>query len=232
MQNNNSKINTILLIILIILALGVIWIQWHDRKAEERKDLNNLIGLNEAVQQAQDYDVAEWKTYTNTKYGFSFQYPSTWSQWGKEGEAICDIHTGATCVFNIDFVDTFSQGIERYDENNNQIAATKDFLHVEYHYDSKGTTLYQLALDQFESKEGMYANASKIEVAGRTAIMTDTIISTDGKGNPIIPFHNIIVEFLDKNQVGEFRFVFQTPVSESDNEILIFQQLLQTFQFK
>lgn len=43
MQNNNSKINTILLIILIILALGIIWIQWHDRKAEEGKDsyINN-----------------------------------------------------------------------------------------------------------------------------------------------------------------------------------------------
>jgi hypothetical protein len=42
MQNSNSKINTILLIILIILALGIIWIQWHDRKAEEEKDLYSI----------------------------------------------------------------------------------------------------------------------------------------------------------------------------------------------
>lgn len=38
MQNNNSKLNTFLLIILVILACIIIWIEWHDRKADEGKD--------------------------------------------------------------------------------------------------------------------------------------------------------------------------------------------------
>jgi hypothetical protein len=172
-----------------------------------------------------------WKTFVQTKHGFSFQYPDTWSQWGNESEAICDLHTGATCTTLVDFMDTASQGVEFYDANNNEIGAPKDKLRVEYHFDSKGTTLYQYALSQYGSKPEIYSYR-KIEVAGRTAIVTDNDTgNVDSKGRSTIPKHITMVSFLDKNNVGEFQFVFTTPKTNKDTEVPNFEKLLTTFKF-
>ena len=48
MQNNNSKTNTVLLAILIILALGIIWFQWDEMKRDEiKREESNSIGIKE-----------------------------------------------------------------------------------------------------------------------------------------------------------------------------------------
>jgi len=173
-----------------------------------------------------------WKTYANVKHGFSFKYPDTWSQWGNESEAVCDLNTGATCVTMVDFMDTVSQGIESYDGNNNEVYAPKDHLHIEYHFDSNGSELYQYATSQFEAKQGLYViNSKKIEVAGKTAIVSDIVSSINGKGKPMIPLRFISIQFLDKNNIGEFDFQFSTPKTNDSTEVSNFEKILTTFKF-
>ena len=164
-----------------------------------------------------------WNTYTNSR-GFSFQYPSTWSQVGKESEAVCDIYTGATCITMVDFIDTASKGIESSDGNNNKIGLPKDKLHVEYHFDSKGVQLYSYALyNDYNNSQNIYAqNKRTISVAGQTALVGET---------KQIPSHSEDVLFLDKNHTGAFEFQFTTPLNGNDvTEIANFEQLLKTFK--
>jgi hypothetical protein len=79
MQNTNSKLNTFLLIILVILACVIIWIQWHDRKAEEGKDAYQSSlpsGQTQATQNSggSDYQPNSTHTLNSATYGYSINY--------------------------------------------------------------------------------------------------------------------------------------------------------------
>jgi len=95
-MKNNSKLNTILLIILIILALGIIWILWHDRKAEEGKD---SFVKNQQNYQTNDTKLVEKSTkagfrfYQNDLIGFSFMYPEKYGDVKGKGETLNDYGT-------------------------------------------------------------------------------------------------------------------------------------------
>lgn len=43
-------------------------------------------------------EVADWKTYTNTKYGYSIKYPSDWYVYGADGSR-SNVETNATANF-------------------------------------------------------------------------------------------------------------------------------------
>jgi hypothetical protein len=85
MEKNNSKTNTVLLIVLVIFAFGIIWIQWNDRKAEKGKDtyLKNQI---EVQNNTNEFDsksevnngTLSLKEFEDKNLGFSFLYPSTY----------------------------------------------------------------------------------------------------------------------------------------------------------
>ena len=180
---------------------------------------------------------ANWQNYTNTQHGFSFLYPNTWSQWGNSSEVVCNIHTGATCMFQVDFMDTVSQGIERTDGNNNQIAAAKDHLHVEDHYDSSGVQLYNDELSDYNNSKSIFAqNKSMITVAGQTELVgevKDTSTINQEHGTTMIPTDYMYVWLLNSAHTGSVYLEFDTPLGTNDaTEIANFEQLLQTFQFQ
>lgn len=194
--------------------------------AKDNSDNSFTIGFSTGMLDpksiTKNISTTNWKTYTNFKHGFSFQYPDTWSQWGDESEIVCDLKTGAICLSEVYFIDNASKGID----------SPKDKLLVQYHLGSRGSEIYQYALSQYESKQGNYIkNSRKIEVSGETAIVSDNTLTRNGKGNPMSPLRVLIVDFLDKNNIGSFQFQFFTPEENSSTEIPAFEKLLTTFKF-
>jgi len=182
----------------------------------------------------QQVDTTNWKTYTNTGCGYSFQYPDSWSQWGNESNAI-NLQGGIMSRI-VDFMDTASQGIERVDGSNNQIAAAKDHMHVECY--TMGTSVYNDELSRYNNSSDVFAqNKKTITVAGQTAIIgemknTATVSGGAHPGRTVIPSHNIYVFFMHKDQTHALYFEFDTPLGNGDvAEIANFEQLLKTFNF-
>ena len=161
------------------------------------------------------YKATSWKKYTNAKFGFTFQYPSSWSKQGKDAEII-DL-SGSIVAIGIFFSDT----------------ATQTTLSIEYHLAPHGSKLYKYALSQYNSSQGLYAKDGKtIKVAGGTAIKASNISKVDGKGhilNP--PLRLIVVNFLDALRSGEIEMQFNTPIRYQNIEITKLNQLLSSFAF-
>jgi hypothetical protein len=155
-----------------------------------------------------------WKTYTNSQYGFTFQYPDTWSLNGPEGNS--ENLSGAIMVHSIYFINS----------------ADNTHITVDYHLAPNGVELYQYALSQYQSSQGNYvANGKEIQVAGNIALEASNIWTKNGKGNPMPPTQSLVVDFLDKQQTGEFELQFTTPVAGDIQEVANFNQSLSTFQF-
>lgn len=155
-----------------------------------------------------------WKTYENEKYGFKFQYPDKWIQYGKSAEA--KNLKGEITSFSIYFIDK----------------KTASNFSVEYFLAPNGKQLYDYSYSQFQSSQGWYEKDSKqIDIAGTKAIVANLTSLVDGKGKQLkSPLKTIIVEFLNRKGTGEFKIQFQAP-QESISQIECFEKLLSTFQF-
>ena len=69
-QGNVSPWLLVTLIVVILAAVGVFgWYSWNKSKTP---------AVAPAVTPTQTVSTADWKTYTNTKYGYLFKYPSNW----------------------------------------------------------------------------------------------------------------------------------------------------------
>ncbi len=181
----------------------------------KRTNEKNQSNLSAQIRENSDTTLTNWKTCTNKKLGFTFQYPNTWVQNGKEADVI-DL-SGVVTVIEIDFNDTESHTT----------------LSLQYHLAPNGPELYRYAVSQFDSSQGLYATGGKqIKVAGNTAIQANTIYTMDGKGNALNPpLSLILVDFLDKQQTGEIELQFNTPLPNYTIESAKFKQLLSTFTF-
>ncbi len=87
--------------------------------------------------QTTNKDVAtlNMETYNNKRFGFSFQYPSTWVKNGKDAEVISP--SGDTTAISINFTDNVS----------------KSTLLIEYHFAPKSAELFQYAISQHKSND-------------------------------------------------------------------------------
>ncbi len=156
---------------------------------------------------------SDLKTYTNSKYGFSFQYPSSWDQNGDLVE-VQDLQGNITNV-EIYFKDTKSSSN----------------LLVAYRLAPRGAQAYQYLVSDYNASQGSYkTNKKQILVAGITALEANTTTTIDGRGNAISPIRKVIVDFLDKQQTGSFELQFSTNAS-GDSEVVKFNQVLSSFKF-
>lgn len=73
----NSKLNTGLLVLIVVLALSIIWIQWHDRKADESEDVyqsqETLQGMDEGFDVVVSNDNAGEKFYHDNGIEFGYR---------------------------------------------------------------------------------------------------------------------------------------------------------------
>lgn len=158
---------------------------------------------------------SNWKTYANEKMGITFQYPDTWTIYGKESNIIN--RNGGIMAISVSFTDTTTQSI----------------FFIEYHVAPYGAELFKYSKAQFDSTQGAYlADAKQIKVAGNNALEAFTTKSKDIKGNIYNPPLRIIsIVFLDKQQTGDFELHFSTPFPNKDIEVAKFKQLLSTLKF-
>lgn len=158
----------------------------------------------------------KWKVYTNSKYGFAFQYPVKWVKVDKEAEILSQL--GEVSTVEIYFTDS----------------STKTILLVAYHLAPNGKDLFHFNHKQYQSKSGWYKNNAglKISVAGMMAIQATDTLSHNGKGVPLNPtLKSVIVDFLDKKKTGTFELQFKAPLASSQGEESKFKHLLSTFSF-
>jgi hypothetical protein len=70
-----------------------------------------------------------------------------------------------------------------------------------------------------------------ITVSGVDAVRVNSIMTVDGRGNPINPSLKFtLVDFMDKSG-GEFEIQFKVLSTNYDKEIIKFNKLLSTFKF-
>jgi hypothetical protein len=224
----NEKMNRkYLFTFLIILSLSIVgyFIRYQAFNQTSTKSYSSLVTTKTTMPSpVQNLSVAGlsnmpaesgWKTYSNKKYGFEFQYPSTWTKEDKETEVIN--LSGTLTTVQINFFD----------------AATKTTLLIEYHLAPKGAEIYKNALAQFNSSQAPYATGkSMVEVAGNKAIQATSVIRIDGRGNALNPpLQLVLVDFLDKAGTGEFQFQLKTSLPSSEAEVAKSKKLLSTFVF-
>ncbi len=257
MKNNKGfSIVASLLVVLIILVLGF-GIYFATKNSASKNEVNNNSNYSPTEQ---DYipptknsgqvtrqtpspqthqqtnnvvSTANWKIYTNTECGYSFQYPNSWSQ-GKESNAINLQNTIMSRM--VDFIDTASQGIETQDGKNNQLYAPKDNMHIKCY--TMGSAVYSDELSRYNNSSDIFSQIKKtITVGGQTAIVgeirnTATVSSGEHAGRTVIPSHNMHVFFMHKDHAHSFYFEFDTPLNVNDaTEIANFEELLKTFKF-
>lgn len=158
---------------------------------------------------------SSWKTYTNNKHFFTFQYPSTWSKFGEESNVVDRL--GNDVAVEVNFIDSLSHST----------------LLVSYHLPPNGADLYLYAVSQYESSQGWYEKDGKlIEVDGKKAVRAFASMSISGRGTKLNPpLRLILVDFLDKQQTGAFQLQFKTPILNDKIEVAKFEGLLSTFKF-
>lgn len=230
-----SKYVLLLLIIFILIAIGI-YITNNRNSIKENNQVTNSkdsAKVHNAIKDtipSQDFKVQDsvnksesnkvtipsnWKTYTNNQYGFTLQYPSTWSKYGKDANVID--RSGTIIAIKINFIDTVSNTT----------------LLIKYHLAPKGAELYNNVVSQFDSAQGLYSNGVKqIDVAGQKAIKAISTVSIDGKEHVLNPPEKLIlVDLLDKQQTGEIQLQFRTPLTDDKIELDKFERLLSTFKF-
>jgi hypothetical protein len=165
--------------------------------------------------QQKDPVLSNWKTYTNTKYGFTFQYPDTWTKNGEESNTIN--RKGEVMAISVNLIDT----------------ATQSVFSLIYSLPPYGPEVYKIEEDQYNSyKSSDEVDIKKNIIAGNDAVETFTTMSKDIHGNIYDPALKLIhIVFLDKQKTGAFNLNFRTPELGSEKEISKFNQLLPTFKF-
>ena len=154
----------------------------------------------------------QWKTYSNTKYGITFQYPSTWKL---DSEAEPTWTNGGIKGLNVSF-----------------ITDAQEYFWVSYQLAPAGIDGYKTVLADYNSPSREDEEKNTLNVNGVTALEEITTSS----GVNIVRHEaeqqkNVTVEMLDKTR-GSVSLTFTTPTNSMEStELNEFNQLLSTFKF-
>ena len=150
-------------------------------------------------------DKVDWKTYTDSEYGYSFQLPSTWTI--DKGESHRGETGGSTYFKDSTFKTIFLIGcsLSKVSETWNEVS----------HFNALPTKW--------------------ISVAGEEAIeILPLLLTTNGKGFPLDTSEyakEINIDFINKNHTREISLKFRTSINNYEEEVQKFNQLLSSFKF-
>lgn len=89
MQNNQKgSSNVVLVVVLTILVLLIAYIVVYKREPKISNEDVLVENTEQTVVPTDSATTNNWKTYTNTEYGFEFQYPLSWYAHNKNGRII------------------------------------------------------------------------------------------------------------------------------------------------
>jgi hypothetical protein len=115
---NNSKVMLVLVTIIIFLlsATGFLYYQNQKLKITVSNPQQGQITLTPTLLPSTIPDpTANWKTYTNTKYGYSFKYPSEWKTRSFAGS---QESVDSASSFSLETIDSDSRAMVKLDLNN------------------------------------------------------------------------------------------------------------------
>lgn len=211
-----GKYVLLFLVVLILIAIGI-FIKRNENKIKQNIPIQDTVSRDSVnVFNANKESIpSNWKTYTNNKLGFTFQFPITWSQYGEESNVVDRL--GNTVAIEVNFIDSLSHTT----------------LLISYHLPPKGVELYRYAISQYESSQGWYEKGAKmIEIAGNKGVQAFTEMRISGRGTALNPpLRLILVDFLDKQKTGTVQLQFKTPLRDDNVEVAKFSLLLSTFKF-
>lgn len=188
------------------------------KKKDNKKSLSNkTVVVQQPVVEIKEVESVEWKTYTNDKYGFSFQYPATWILNGREYHPVGANGQIMSVMFML--VDT----------------VTTSNFYLNYHLEPYGKQFFEYLLTDYNASANMYAKGKyKTTIAGSDAIVAvDSFYVERSSEKDIIhiPVHFSVFDFLDKKGTGAVELQFKIPVSVYDKEIVKYNKILSSFAF-
>lgn len=160
-----------------------------------------------------------WKTYTNEKYGFAFQYPASWSIQNENTE-VANV-SGNIKEIQSQFIDSIS----------------KASLEVDYYLPPNSQQIYTNLIDQLnKAKKEENIKIRRIELTNKSSriegIETSEILYRDGKGRVLqTPLKLVTVDIFNKKDNSEIEFQFQAPVSFQAEQVINFERLVSTLSF-
>ena len=151
-----------------------------------------------------------WSKYSNTELGFTFHYSNTWTKAGDDIR-MTDL-TGNLTALQINFKNE----------------ASGMTLLVVYHLAPQGKEICEKAVSQFDPTKD-----SKRDVAGMPAVLLNSRLTVDGRGNALEPPVDLITaHFPAKDPGASVEVQFKTPDGKQVSELLKFERLLDSFRFE
>ena len=194
---NHKVLYTVLGVLLLVLIAGS-YFWWQEIKKSE-------ISQEAPTLRSEQSDVpSDWKTYTNTDYGFEFKYPSYFIISSDDKTIIFDI-------------DEFS-GLEISTENNLSNLNLTQWLTSSEQYNSKDE------IDKIlnESEVGFSFQQNELRVDDKIGLKH----KYDGEGGAVI-----YVFLPNNNKIYILRLGSDSHFYNQENLILDFDQILSTFKF-
>ena len=145
-------------------------------------DTNNIKNQVVIIDSSKNNVTENWKTYSNPKLPFTFQYPTTWIINGREYYPISPKGEIMSVMFTL--IDTI----------------TSSSFFLEYHMPPYGKQLFESSLSDYNKSTGMFAkHKNEIQIAGSNAIVaTDSFYIERSSEKEIVnlPLYFILINFL------------------------------------
>lgn len=210
-----NKYWLLLIFVAILIGIGILVIK--KQGSVKQYNVNPYLNIQDSAHSLKKIKVTnelKWKTYSNNKLGFTFQYPSSWVKEGKDIK-VTDL-SGNVTIIELYFEDTI----------------LKTNLLIKYHFPPNAEAIYRYVCSQYKTSKGWYSNGrNQIKVDGIDAFEAVTNLNKDGKGHIINPpIRLIVIDFFEIKRKVEIELQFKTQLVDDNIEINKLKQLLSTFK--
>lgn len=211
----NQKSMTTKLFLTMFIMLASIRNCNNNKESIADKTVLNSTPIANTVKEHDDIVSEKWRTYSNPKLPFTFNYPNYW----KVNIPLETIEeSGEISNILVTFIDS---------------VRTSTFT-ISYQINSNGKELFNSIKSQFETKTGWYSgNTRKFIIDGNTVFQVILIDSINGKGQKYYPpIKTTIIDFMDAQMNGEIQIQYKLPLTDLLVEESYFEQVVQSLKFK
>lgn len=205
-QKNNKKIWWIIVVVIVVLTLAIVLVFATRQTAVAPED-------GEEINQSDEIDNSNWKTYQNEEYGFSFKYPGEWEIYKSDNKEIIFIDISKEEMENLE---------NQFQESLQKLGATDSLPEYEYNKlilkinKNSSSDLDEWLRKEYLLTDNMYSiekininNVSGYYVENREWV-THQIFSIKIKSGEIITLDKYLKVQNDSKKIKIFKKIIQT----------------------